>query len=69
MGLQLWMCSKLLKQLYGADMIHEESPIDEHASNGAIERREIKEFMKNKKKRHKKEGKPFIMQKEKNHDR
>ena len=38
-------------------------------SNGAIERREIKEFMKNKKKRHKKEGKPFIMQKERNRDR
>ena len=38
-------------------------------SNGAIERREIKEFMKNKKKRHKKEGKPFIMQKERNYNR
>ena len=34
-------------------------------SNGAIERREIKEF----KKKNKKKGKPFIMQKEKNNNR
>ena len=38
-------------------------------SNGAIERREIKESVKNNMKRLKKEGKPFIMQKERNYNR
>ena len=38
-------------------------------SNGAIERREIKEFMNNNNKKFKKKGKPFIMQKERNHNR
>ena len=38
-------------------------------SDGSIERREIKEFMRNNKNLHKKEGKPFIMQKERNYNR
>ena len=38
-------------------------------SNGAIERNEIREFMKNNKKKFKKQGKPFIMQKDRKHDR
>ena len=38
-------------------------------SNGAIERNEIRELMKNNKKKFKKQGKPFIMQKDRKHDR